>query len=37
MLKVSTLRFHAGVSGETLMGLYFLLPRLTGALYHDFP
>jgi hypothetical protein len=35
MFKVSTLSFHAGMAGDRLLGLC-LLPRLTGALYHDF-
>jgi len=35
LFKVFTLSSHAGMAGERLLGLC-LLPRLTGALYHDF-
>jgi len=35
LLKKIFMSFHAGMAGERLLGLC-LLPRLTGALYHDF-
>ena len=36
MLKASTLSSHAGIVGDRLLELYFLPPRLIGAVYHDF-
>jgi hypothetical protein len=36
MLKASTLSSYAGIAADRLLKPYFLLPRLTGAVYHDF-
>ena len=36
MLYVSTLSFRAGIAGDRLLGPYFLLPRPSKAVYHDF-
>jgi hypothetical protein len=36
MLKASTMSYHAGIAGDRLLEPYFLPPRLTGAVYHDF-
>jgi hypothetical protein len=36
MCKVTTLSFHTGMAGDRLLGPYFLPPRRTGAIYHDF-
>ena len=36
VLEVSTLSFQAGTAADTLLGLYFLPPRLTGAFDRNF-
>jgi hypothetical protein len=36
MLHVSTLSFRAGIAADRLLGPYFLPPRPSGAVYHDF-
>jgi hypothetical protein len=36
MLYVSTLSFRAGIAGDRLLGPYFLSPRPSEAVYHDF-
>jgi len=36
MLLVSTLSFRAGIAEDSLLGPYFLPPRPSEAVYHDF-
>jgi hypothetical protein len=36
MLHVPTLNFRTGIAGDRLMGPYFLPPRPSEAVYHDF-
>jgi len=36
MLHVSTLSFHEGIAGDRLLRPYFLPPRPSEAVYHDF-
>jgi len=36
IFKLPALKFHAGPAGNKLLGLYFLPPRLNGAVCHDF-
>jgi len=36
MLHESTLSFCAGIAGDRLLGPYFLPPRPSAAVYHDF-
>jgi hypothetical protein len=37
MLHVSTLSFRTGIAGDRLLGPYFLPPRPSEAVCHDFP
>jgi hypothetical protein len=34
IVQASILSFHADIPGNSLLGLYFLLPHLTGNFYH---
>jgi hypothetical protein len=36
MFKLSTLSFNASIAGDRILGTYFLPPRLTGTVYHEF-
>jgi hypothetical protein len=36
IFKLPALKFHAGPAGNKILCLYFLPPRLNGAVCHDF-